>query len=375
METDAVSRRAVVTAVEDDRRRGTLFFDNGDEQSFQWAELTQPGRWQIDTGPRPTQSADELRDLILRSVQRHPVCPAGMDVQIRHATGDDWEALAVPPPGQHTAHADCVDHIKSVARSLRSLYGVRVTRIEGTTLIPTGSVSAGPSASTTPSMAEIAVGGTIQNNVAVAMTVNRGVAGAAEATVEHRLGERPTEIREAARRLSEAIADQITELHRSTPNDPDRLVQQNDFVAFLETIADGLNSLADALDGTAALGLTETPRPILLGKAAEIARDINTAIVEGIERNRSYIVDCSIRFCLYAAGFELLHAIGVDLFTASVVAARRMSACRRKKPRKNSRRLLVPEPRQNHRSTSQAAVSITHGKRAPSAGRVRTDRL
>ena len=27
-------RRAVVVAIEDDGRRGTLFFDNGDEQSF-----------------------------------------------------------------------------------------------------------------------------------------------------------------------------------------------------------------------------------------------------------------------------------------------------------------------------------------------------
>ncbi len=32
-------RRAVVVAVEDDGRKGTLFFDNGDEGSLLWAEL------------------------------------------------------------------------------------------------------------------------------------------------------------------------------------------------------------------------------------------------------------------------------------------------------------------------------------------------
>jgi hypothetical protein len=49
------------------------------------------------------------------------------------------------------------------------------------------------------------------------------------------------ETREAAQALSKAIADQIAELNASKPNEPDRLVQQNDFVAFLQTIAAGLD--------------------------------------------------------------------------------------------------------------------------------------
>ncbi len=76
-------RRAVVVAIEDEGRSGRLFFDNGDEQSFLWAELTQAGRWQVDTSPKPTRRADELKEMILRQIQRHPVCPAGMSVEIR----------------------------------------------------------------------------------------------------------------------------------------------------------------------------------------------------------------------------------------------------------------------------------------------------
>jgi hypothetical protein len=171
---------------------------------------------------------------------------------------------------------------------------------------------------------ELTARGTIQSKASLDLSVNRAGAGAAAtdiaATVERRLGERPTEIREAARKLSKAIADQIAELNASKPNEPDRLAQQSDFIAFLETIAAGLDTLAEAVDSAIAAGSPDKPEPILLGKAGEIARKINAAIVEGLERNRSYIVDCSIKFCLFAAGFELLHAIGVDSITAVVAA-------------------------------------------------------
>ncbi len=355
-------RRAVVVAIEDDGRRGMLFFDNGDEQSFLWAELTQPGKWQIDTSPKPTRNADDLKELILQKIQRHAVCPAGMGVEVRHTSGEDWEALAVPPPGQHIAYADCADYITRVARALRSLYGVRLTRVEASTSAPTGWMNSGsdatdavvpmtaerqrrsgaaisvatepfapsvsappePSASTAPSTVELTARGTIQSKASLDLSVNRAGAGAAAtdiaAMVERRLGERPTEIREAARKLSKAIADQIAELNASKPNEPDRLAQQNDFIAFLQTIAAGLDALAEAIDSAIAAGSADKPEPILLGKAGEIARKINVAIVEGLERNRSYIVDCSIKFCLFAAGFELLHAIGVDSITAVVAA-------------------------------------------------------
>ena len=177
-----------------------------------------------------------------------------------------------------------------------------------------------PSASTAPSTVELTARGTIQSKGSLDLSVNRAGAGGAAATdfmatIERRLGERPTEIREAARKLSKAIADQIAELNASKPNEPGRLAQQNDFVAFLQTIAAGLDALAEAIDSSA-----DRPEPILLAKVGEIARKINAAIVEGLERNRRYIVDCSIKFCLFAAGFELLHAIGVDSITAVVAA-------------------------------------------------------
>ena len=87
------------------------FSDDGNEQSFLWAELTQSGKWLIDTSPKQKRNADKLKELILQKIERHPVCPAGMSVEVRHTSGEDWEALAVPPPGQHIAYADCADYI------------------------------------------------------------------------------------------------------------------------------------------------------------------------------------------------------------------------------------------------------------------------
>jgi hypothetical protein len=98
------------------------------------------------------------------------------------------------------------------------------------------------------------------------------------------------------------------------------LAQQQDFVVFLETIAASLNVLAEAIDRAVAAGSAEKPEPILLGTAGEIARQLSVAVGDGLERNRTYIVDCTIKFCVFAAGFTFLHAIGVDGFIASVVA-------------------------------------------------------
>src|SRR5271166_4311229 len=90
-------RRAIVAAVKDGGREGTLFFDNGDERSLPWLVFTSMGEWQVDTSPKPTRTADELRQFILQIIQRHPVCPPGMGVEIRVKSGDDWEALPLPP--------------------------------------------------------------------------------------------------------------------------------------------------------------------------------------------------------------------------------------------------------------------------------------
>ena len=358
------ARRAVVTATEDDGRKGLLFFDNGDEQSFLWAELTQAGKWQIDTLTKPARSADELKEMILRKIQRHPVCPTGMSVEIRSTSGSDWEALAVPPPGQSIAYADCADYITKIARALRSLFGARLTAVEARTAVPTGWMNAGddasdavvrmtaerqrrsiaaaqsgatepivpsvpvssePSASTAPSTVELTARTTIQNKASLDLSVNRATPGSAPVeiagTVERSLSERPTEIRNAARALSRAIADQIDQLNASKPNESDSLARQNEFVVFLQEIAAGLDALAELLDRAIAAGSAQSPEPILLGKSAEIARKLGTAITDGLERNRTYIVDCTIKFGMFAAGFTFLHACGVDGYIAGIVAA------------------------------------------------------
>jgi hypothetical protein len=110
------------------------------------------------------------------------------------------------------------------------------------------------------------------------------------------------------------------ELNASKPNDADRLAQQNDCVSFLQTIGTGLDALAAVIDRAVAAGSAENPEPILLGTAGEIARKLGSAVSDGLERNRTYIVDCTIKFCVFGAGYTFLHAIGVDGLIASLVA-------------------------------------------------------
>jgi hypothetical protein len=100
----------------------------------------------VDASPKPIRSADELKAMILRQIGRHPVCPTGMSVEVRSANGTDWEALAVPPPGQHIAYADCADYISKVARALRGLYGIRLTTVVADAGVPTGWMNAGDDA-------------------------------------------------------------------------------------------------------------------------------------------------------------------------------------------------------------------------------------
>ena len=123
--------------------------------------------------------------------------------------------------------------------------------------------------------------------------------------------------------LSKAIVDQIAELERNKPNGPaERVTQHNDFVAFLESIASGLDALAEALDQAMAAGPAEKPEPMLLGKAAKIAHGLAAIAIDGIERHQHDILDCTIRFTVFGAGFLFLRAIGVDGYIAGIVAGR-----------------------------------------------------
>ncbi len=183
--------------------------------------------------------------------------------------------------------------------------------------------------STPPSVVEMAARGSsfASGRASAVLTVDRaGPQGASPGTqvaaiVEQRLSERPADIGAAARALSKAIEDQIELLNASRPNDHEPQTRHDDFVAFLRQIADGLDQLADSIDRAIAAGSAASPEPILLGKSAEIARKLSEVVTKGLDRNRAYIMDCSIKFSLAGAGYVFLHACGVDGYIAGFVAA------------------------------------------------------
>jgi hypothetical protein len=124
-----------------------------------------------------------------------------------------------------------------------------------------------------------------------ASTAPSSVTSSVAATVQRRLSERPEEIRETARALSKAIADQIAELNASKPNEPDRLAQQNDFVAFLQTIAHGLDALAENIDKAIAAGSAEKPEPIYNGRS-ELPTAHKARAERSLKLRQSHLDNC-----------------------------------------------------------------------------------
>jgi hypothetical protein len=78
--------------------------------------------------------------MIVGAIERHRTCPAGMSVEIRSTSGGDWEAVALPPPRQNVAYADCADYIRRVAKAFRSLYRVQLTPDQLSSGVPAGSI-------------------------------------------------------------------------------------------------------------------------------------------------------------------------------------------------------------------------------------------
>jgi hypothetical protein len=119
-------KRAVVTWLEDehDGRRAKLFFEDGNEATVLWAELTQFGHWQVDASPRPPRRAEELETLVAKKIAQHPVCPNGMGVMVRGTGKGNWAVDSVPPPGQLIAYADCAHYTGTVAKAYGFLFAL-----------------------------------------------------------------------------------------------------------------------------------------------------------------------------------------------------------------------------------------------------------
>ena len=130
--------------------------------------------------------------------------------------------------------------------------------------------------------------------------------------IRRRLSQHPADIRDTARTLAREVNEQIQELKRSTPNEADRLAAHNDFMAFLEKMAVGLNKLADAVDQAIADGSDGKLEPVFLGTAGKIARQLHVGLMECLEANRTLVSEIPIRVGLFGLGVAFLHSIGAD---------------------------------------------------------------
>jgi hypothetical protein len=149
------------------------------------------------------------------------------------------------------------------------------------------------------------------------------------------LWERPVEIRDAARALSQEFTAQVEELKRTKPNDPDALAKYDDLVAFLEKMAAGLNNLANALDQAVTKAADGKPEPVFLGTAAAVARQLQLGMMEWLEEYRTTIFDVPIRLGLIGLGLTFVNEISGP-YVASLTAylAKKTSKPRANAPKK-----------------------------------------
>jgi hypothetical protein len=125
------------------------------------------------------------------------------------------------------------------------------------------------------------------------------------------LSDQPAEIRDAARVLSQAIKEQITELRAERRNDNAELID------FLEMVARELDKMVEALDRAIDASATTEQQGIFLGDAKRYADQLKTAFDEALPS----IAQFSIKLGVVAAGAIFLqHICGLDPNIAAVTS-------------------------------------------------------
>jgi hypothetical protein len=102
-----------------------------------------------------------------------------------------------------------------------------------------------------------------------------------------------------------------------------------------EKMAAGLAELADTLDAAISNATDGTPEPVFLGKAGEIARQLNLGLMEWLEENRALVIEVPIRISLFGLGVAFLHSIGAD-YAAAIVGLTALALKRAPKTRARS---------------------------------------
>jgi len=135
----------------------------------------------------------------------------------------------------------------------------------------------------------------------------------AEATVSRpvrlvlvdRISEEPAALRDAAAALLAAVNAEIEQQKDRGSND-------SEYLDFLESLADGLTKLIDALNRLAATSDREQQR-ILAGSAAKIADAIKAKIVEWFDLKSVEVIDRTYNATLFCGAVSFLHFCGVPL--------------------------------------------------------------
>jgi hypothetical protein len=139
--------------------------------------------------------------------------------------------------------------------------------------------------------------------------------------IERRLAEHPKEIRDEARELARAIADQINLINARKPNEEEQLARHNDLTAFLQEIVGRIDALAESLDRAIAAE-SSASRMSYLDKAKGVMSGLGSFVAEGFEEHRAAIKGCAVLVPALGISVAVLHYfLGIDPNVAAGIVA------------------------------------------------------
>lgn len=125
---------------------------------------------------------------------------------------------------------------------------------------------------------------------------------------------------EKLRGFQTGIQKWVGELRASMPNDPQTHSQYVSLIDFLERLSSGIVEVADGLDQAINAGTNGAPEPILLGKAAIVARNVSEAAQRWLDEQGTNIIDVPVKLSIFGGALITLSHFGIsgDALTSAI---------------------------------------------------------
>jgi len=117
-----------------------------------------------------------------------------------------------------------------------------------------------------------------------------------------------------------AIDTWLSELRAGIPNDPTTHPQYLSIIEFLENLTKGISEVADGIEEAISAGEENAPEPILLGKAALVARAVSETAQKWLDEQGTKVIDVPVKLTVFGSALITLSHFGIsgDAITGAI---------------------------------------------------------